>query len=129
MATCGATPDVAVARRRRARLIRATSYWIIPSYLVRGDHRLDHAHEAIAQSLAARALGSHARAFEQQEELVREQFRLGQAGRAAELGDALALCALEGLDHAARRVPLLRQLDGGIGKGAAAVIAAGETAG
>jgi hypothetical protein len=48
-----------------------------------------------SRSLRAHALRRHARAFEQQEELVRQHFLLSERGRSAQLNEALALCALE----------------------------------
>jgi FMN-dependent NADH-azoreductase len=44
-----------------------------------GDHRLPHAHEALAQSFAPHALGGHTRTLEQQKQFVREQVGLGAA--------------------------------------------------
>src|SRR5437762_2228770 len=79
--------------------------------------------EPLARAARADALQGDARAFDEEKELVRELLRLGVAGSAHPLEEALALPALVRLDHAARRVARLGELDRGVGKRAAAAAA------
>src|SRR3954452_4778078 len=85
--------------------------------------------EPFARAARADALQGDARAFDEKEELVRELLRLGVAGGAHPREEALALPALVCLDHAARRVPRLGELDGCVGKRAAAAAALGAELG
>src|SRR5690349_15359692 len=76
--------------------------------------------EARARALTPDALHAHARPFDEEEELVREPLRSGVARLAHERDEPLALPALVRLDHAARGMTRLGELDRGIGERAAA---------
>src|SRR5437764_6713465 len=81
--------------------------------------------EARAGTLPADALQAHARALDEEEELVGKPLGLGIAGLAHQRDEPLALAALVRLDHAARRMARLGELDRGIGERAAAPAALG----
>jgi class 3 adenylate cyclase len=96
---------------------------------VRVDHRFAHPYEPVTKSLRAHALRRDARAFEQQEQFVRQHVRLGERSRGAQLNEPLALSGLERLNHLPRRMVLFRQFDGGIGQRAATLVPAGHVGG
>jgi len=85
------------------------------------DHRLAHPDETVAKSIATHALRGHACALQQQEQFVREHFRLRQFGGGAEVNNPLALCGLERFNYAPRRMILFRagpRLQSGIAENA-----------
>src|SRR4051794_10156003 len=86
----------------------------------RVEERLNERIQARPRPLASYALQADARPFDQQEKLVGDALRLEIAGRAHQRHKALALATLVCLDHAARRMARLGELDGGVGEGAAA---------
>src|ERR671934_493022 len=79
--------------------------------------------EPRAGALPSDALQADARAFHQEKELVGEALGLGVARGTHQRDQALALPALVRLDHPARRVARLGELDRGIGERAAAAAA------
>src|SRR3954463_11687041 len=85
----------------------------------RVEERLDERMQARPRPLASYALHADARPLDQQEKLVGDALGLEIAGRAHQRHKALALAALVRLDHAARRMARLGELDGGVCEGPA----------
>ena len=85
------------------------------------DAELQQADEARARAFGADALDADAGAFAEQEYLVGQQLGLGETGFPAEAYQLLPVQGLVFLDHAARRMILLRQFHRYIQKGAAAL--------
>jgi hypothetical protein len=69
------------------------------------------------------------RAPKQQEEFVRQHFRISERGRSAQLHETLALRALERFDHTPRRMVLFGEFDGGIRQWTPAFVSAGNVGG
>ena len=68
-----------------------------------GDQELQHFGKPFSWALAADALHADARAFAEEEDLVREEFGFREPGLAAKRDEPLAEPALELLDDSARR--------------------------
>src|SRR6266851_2669801 len=86
-----------------------------------GDQALQHFGKPFGWALAADALHADARAFAEEEDLVREELGFRELGLAAERDEPLSETALEFLDHPSRRMVLIRELCGSVEKGATAL--------
>src|SRR5205807_9800203 len=82
-----------------------------------GDQALQHFGKPFGWALAADALHADARAFAEEEDLVREELGFRELGLAAECEDPLSKTALEFLDHPSRRMVLTRGLGARVEKG------------
>src|SRR6266404_9043882 len=79
-----------------------------------GDQALQHFGKPFGWALAADALYADARAFAEEEDLVREKLGFRELGLAAERDEPLSETALEFLDHPSRRMVLIRELCGSV---------------
>src|SRR5712691_5025573 len=86
-----------------------------------GDQALQHFGKPFGWALAADALHADARAFAEEEDLVREELGFRELGLAAERDEPFSETALEFLDHPSRRMVLIRELCGSVEKGATAL--------
>src|SRR5205814_8856279 len=86
-----------------------------------GDQELQHFGKPFSWALAADALHADARAFAEEEDLVREEFGFREPGLAAKRDEPLAEPALELLDDPPPRRTLIRQPCATVKKAAAAL--------
>src|SRR5438132_11260889 len=86
-----------------------------------GDQALQHFGKPFGWALAADALHADARAFAEEEDLVREELGFRELGLAAERDEPLSETALEFLDHPSRRMVRIRELCGSVENGATAL--------
>src|SRR5260370_35981970 len=87
-----------------------------------GDQALQHFGKPFGWALAADALHADARAFAEEEDLVREELGFRELGLAAERDEPLSEPALEFLDHPSPRLVLIRALCSSVGKGPPALL-------
>src|ERR1700723_800225 len=87
-----------------------------------GRHeRLEHLGEALRRASRPNALNAYAGTFAEQEQFVGQKVGTAQPRLATEIDDFVAVKWLDFLDYASRGMVVVRQFDGGIGNGRAAL--------